>query len=555
MLLLEASHLEKSFGDRLLFRLDHLEVHSHDRIGIVGRNGAGKTTLLHILAGEESADAGHVHQYGSHALIRQIGLQGMEHAVGKRKKEWGLQHIHTTDTYMSGGEAVRLKIAHALEQGAQLLFADEPTSHLDMEGIEQLEKTLTNVDGAILLISHDRSLLDAICTQILEVEDGVVTLYPGNYSHYVLQKDQQRARAKFEYESYRKEVKRLTQVIHDKQQQTKGMLKKPRQMSHSEARLISNKNGAERRMANVAKSAKSMETRLSKLEKKEKPRELPRVQFDANSSQEIHAKAVIQLDRVTCKVGDRTLFQNLSCSIKPGMKLALVGKNGAGKSSLLNMIVRGTEGITVAQSCKIGYFTQTLALLDEEKTIVENVLVTSPQSETVVRTALARLLFRRDEVQKKVEMLSGGEKGKAALAKVFLSDANVLLLDEPTNYLDIPTQEELEQLLAEYPGTIVFATHDRSFINRVATHVLVFEGAVPVFFEGNYQQYVEWKERRKQTNVPVEEELLLLQTRLSEILGRLSIPIKDPAVKQELEEQFRELTNRIRELKSKLSSF
>ncbi|MGO0062177.1 ribosomal protection-like ABC-F family protein [Brevibacillus fluminis] len=547
MLLLEATQLEKSFGDRQLFKLEQLEIRRHDRVGIVGRNGVGKTTLLHLLAGEEPLLSGKIKRYAKTALIRQFGPGDAAETSARHRAVWGVTDVHDG---MSGGEQVRLKIAHALEQGAQLLFADEPTSHLDMQGIEQLEKALKDYDGALVLISHDRSLLDAVCTRILEIEDGVITEYQGNYSHYQEQKEHRRKRAHDEFDAYQREWKRLNQAIVEKKQRATGMSKIPKRFSSSEARLY--KEGASQRMEKVEKSTKALETRLARLKKKEKPREIARVQFDTAAYQEVHAKAAIMLDQVSRHTGDRTLFHKLSCTIKPGMKVALVGRNGAGKSTLLSMIAEGAPGIHVSQSCQIGYFAQSLSLLDESQTILANVAATSSQSETLIRTALARLLFREADVHKPVHLLSGGEKSKTALAKVFLSDANLLLLDEPTNYLDLLTQVELEQMLADYPGTIVFATHDRTLINKVADHVLVWEETGPVFYQGNYQQYVAWKETRNEARSAGADDLLLLQTKQGEIIGRLSMPIKDAALKEELEQQYQDITQKLRALRARM---
>ncbi|MCM3473152.1 ribosomal protection-like ABC-F family protein [Brevibacillus borstelensis] len=541
MLLLEARQIEKSFGDRVIFEAKKLEVFYGDRIGIVGKNGVGKSTLMHVLAGLTQPDAGQVNWYGSTALIQQID-QGEEAAetTGHARRMWGISHVHSQ---MSGGETVRLKIAAALEQQAPLLFADEPTSHLDMTGIRQLEESLLAYDGAVILISHDRELLDTICTRIWEVEDGKISEYKGNYSDYREQKEKKREREWFEYEEYRKEKERLTQAFTETKQRASEIRKAPKRMGNSEARLHKRKANGKREK--VEKAALAMESRLARLEKKEKPKELPSVKFDVNHYGEQHGRTIIQVQKVTRRVEGKTLFEKLSFSVRPGQKVAIIGGNGCGKSTLLSMIYSQADGISVSPSSRVGYFSQSLSILDENKSIWNNVRESSRHSDTTIRTALARMLFTNDEIHKTVSVLSGGERVKTALAKVFLGDYNVLLLDEPTNFLDIPTQEELERILLEFPGTILFASHDRKFIQRLADAVLCLDEEKLTLFSGTYQEYLERKNKPKRGR---EEERMVLETRLTDLIGRLSSPKLEQAEKEEMERAYRETLKQLREL-------
>ncbi|SEM68214.1 macrolide transport system ATP-binding/permease protein [Lihuaxuella thermophila] len=397
---------------------------------------------------------------------------------------------------MSGGERTRQKVISALAEKPALLLADEPTSHLDAEAVEWLEKELSRYPGALLLISHDRALLDAVCSKILEVENGQITVYQGNYSDYRRQKEEQLERSRFEYEQYVAEKKRLTQVVMDKKQKARSMEKPPKGMSPSEARLISNKQKANSARAKVEKQARAIQSRIEKLPKKEKPVELPTVQFDLDVYRPIEGKNALRLERLSKRFGKKELFHQLTCTIPSGKKVAVLGKNGAGKSTLLQMIASQAAGVHQAPLAKIGYFHQQLANLDEERSILNNVQGSSPYSETLIRTVLARLLFPREAVYKPVRVLSGGEKVKVALAKVFLSDANLLLLDEPTNFLDIFTREELEKVLRAYPGTILFASHDRWFIRKLADHLLILNEGTATYFTGNYDEYLESQQRK-----------------------------------------------------------
>ncbi|HDR7735387.1 TPA: ABC-F type ribosomal protection protein [Bacillus thuringiensis] len=517
MTILFASNIEKSFGDRTLFTLPSLEIQAQDRIGIVGVNGAGKSTLLQILSKEIEADRGIVTHHSSISIIPQLSEELPETTSSLAKGKWSIPNV--TDV-MSGGERMRLKIAHALEQNAGILFADEPTSHLDMVGTGQLEKALSSYKGALVLISHDREFLDNICTKIIEIEDGIIQEYKGNYSNYRKQKERERIQKQAEYEQYVQEKNRLEQSILQKKQRASSMTKIPTRFSSSESKLykLSGAHGQEQ----VSKAAKALETRLEKLEKKEKPKDFSQAQFDVQYHTPIHSKVAVQFNKATKKIGDRTLFKNMNGTIVPGAKLAILGANGSGKTTLFNMLLTNERGMQLSKSCKVGYFEQTLSILKTDKTILENVLEETKYTEAFVRTILARLLFRREDVHKPVHVLSGGERMKVALAKVFLGNYNMLLLDEPTNYLDLATQEELETMLQEYPGTILFISHDRAFIRSVADHILQVDESEPRVFHGNYEQYTK-RTTGNSVNV-TKQELLRLQTKLTEVISRISIP-------------------------------
>jgi len=548
MLLLEANKIEKSYGDRLLFRVEKVEVLDGDRIGIVGRNGTGKTTLLRILAQEDQPDAGEVRTFAKMAMIHQLEGEASESPSAKGIRTWGVKKVHAA---LSGGERNRLRIAAAMEKRAPLLLADEPTSHLDLPGIKQLEKAIQAYRGAIVLISHDRELLDAVCTQIWEVDDGKVTAYRGNYSSYCLQKEQLRNREWQEYEAYEKEKARLVEAAKEKKKQSERIRDTPKRMGNSEARL--HKRSANTKRGKLDQSAKALESRLAQLEKKEKPREMPQVKFDLHYGDEFLGRTVVHCESATIQAGDRVLFSDLSFSVRPGQKVALIGANGTGKSTLLSMIYDRAHGFTLPQSAKIGYFHQMLNTLDPALSILENVQMSSRYPQALIQTALARLYFQREAVHKPVAMLSGGERVKVALAKVFLGDYNVLLLDEPTNYLDIPTQEELEQILADYPGTILFATHDRRLIHRLADAVLSLDEPEPFLFTGSFQEFLERMERRRnpRSGTNREEQQLLLETRVSKLISQLSAPKGElsEGEKERLEKEYQEALQELRKWK------
>lgn len=545
MNILHAQNIEKSFGDRIIFTLPSLEIYENDRIGIIGVNGAGKSTLLQILSKEIEPDYGHVTHYGAAAIIPQIGERKSEAPSPFAKRKWNVSHV---EHKMSGGEHMRLKIAAALQQESSLLFADEPTSHLDLQGREQLEEALKSYKGAIVLISHDRTLLDHICTKIIEIEDGTIREYKGNYSQYRVRKERERTEQQNEYEKYISEKKRLEQSIIQRRQKASGMMGVPSRFGSAESKFF--KMGAANSQGNVMKAAKALETRLEKLEKKEKPKEMANSKFDVQYHAPIHSKYALHFHKTMKKIGNRTLFQHITGSIAPGSKLAITGKNGSGKTTLFRMVLGNERGVQLSKSCKIGYFEQTLSILQTDKTILENIMEETNYSEAFVRTVLARLLFRREDVYKPVSVLSGGERTKVALAKVFLGDYNMLLLDEPTNYLDVTAQEELEGMLTEYPGTVLFVSHDRTLIHNVADHILHIDEDAPRVFHGNYEQY---KTKLEQTSVnTIEQELMRLQTKLTEVIGKISTPSKKDDITL-LEREYERLLQEIRRCQQSLS--
>ncbi|MBY0005713.1 ABC-F type ribosomal protection protein [Priestia aryabhattai] len=540
MLLLEAINIEKSYGDRLLFQAEKLQVHRGERIGIVGKNGEGKSTLLHILMKKMSPDQGIVQTYGRAALIPQLDVQPTSAVSPEMKSQWS---VPAEADFLSGGEETRKKIAAALSSGAELLAADEPTSHLDVKGVEKFEEEMKSFTGSLLLISHDRELLNRLCTSIWEVEGGKIHCYEGNYQEYVTQKKHAVERQQFEYEQYVKEKQRLELASEEKSQKSKSLKKAPSRMGNSEARL--HKRAVGKQKAKLDRSAKAIETRIEKLEKKEKPKEMEEIHFDLSQFHQVHSKQVLSFDKVSASAGNHILFQNLKGGVKPGAKVAIVGKNGAGKSTLLNMIEQRTEGITVAKPVKLGFFHQRLENLDPAKSILENIKEDSPYTEQFIRTVLSRLLFKREDVYKKVEMLSGGERVKTALAKVFLGNYNVLLLDEPTNYLDLHTKEALQEVLKAYPGTILFVTHDRYFVKKLATHVLTLKQS-----KAELAAIEDTGKSKKASQQQNEAEKLALQLELTKVISELSIT-PEGKDKQRLEKRYEELLEERKRLNRK----
>jgi macrolide transport system ATP-binding/permease protein len=546
MLLGEMNAVKKYYGDRLILEVDNFKIYTGDRIGIVGMNGAGKSTFLNILTGRVVPEEGSIALKSGYSYITQLGDETSIEVDGAIGSRFGVNKLSTSG--MSGGERTRLKIAASLGKNTTLIIGDEPTSNLDREGIELLQKELKVFEGAVLLVSHDREFLDEICTAILEIEEGKIKIYKGNYTQYRVLKEQERERAHFEHEEYRRERERLEEVIGVTKDRVRTMKKAPARMGNSEARL--HKMGNQKAKASLERAVKNVRARMDKMEVKEKPKDLPEVNMDILSKDKLHCRIVFSGENINKSFGKRIIYKKAEFKIHNGSKTAIIGPNGSGKTTLINMIINNDPDINRAQGVKIGYFKQDIDLLDLNKTLLQNVMEDSLQSETFARTLLARLLFRREDLSKKVELLSGGERVKGALAKIMVSDFNVLILDEPTNYLDIYSLEAVEEALREYRNTMVFVSHDRRFVNNVADHILAIENNKIDSFDGSLGDYLSRKEQeqKKDDNAVDFAAIMLLENRMAELLGRLSMPSKKDDVAA-LDKEYKEILQKLRELR------
>ncbi len=608
MLLLEAVNIKKFYGDRQILGFDELKIYSGDRIGITGLNGAGKTTLLDILSGDTRPDEGIVKRYCRVGYIRQFDQKApgsndmvqdeVTGAAVRLLKEFEIDG-KLERTTLSGGERTRLRIAGALDKENLLLFADEPTSNLDCKGIEVLKQKLKAVE-TFVMISHDRSLMDSLCNIIIEVKDGSIRSFNGNFTFYKKQCEMENERALLEYEKYIEEKTALEEAITNRKRRAGKVKKAPSRMGNSEARLHTRQ--ANERQEKLHNAANSLITRLEKLEKKEKPREQPGIRLDFSLTEPPENKVVISAEHLSFSYGSVQVFKDIFFNAANGMKTALWGENGSGKTTLLNLIyaaylkshtqldtelwgadvagsdttesdVAGSDTtesdlkrkdadlkqfvtdakdlvkcISIVPKARLAYFRQTFEDLDPEKSVLENVMRDSVQNETAARTILARLLLQGDAVFKKVGVLSGGERIKAAFAKLFVSKANVLLLDEPTNYLDMQSIEALEGVLRDYEGTVLFVSHDRAFVNTVADRLLLTGNLSVRSFDGSLEEYEEQVKSLKRDIAQKSNELerTMLQMRITEIIGRLS---SSGSNSEALEEEYQRLIRRLKELR------
>ena len=491
--LILAEKVEMEFGERELFRFDRLTVYEGEKVGLVGANGAGKTTLLRVLAGELKPTRGNVKIAGDAAFFRQFAEEGQERLAdagfcelsGKEVSDMRVQD-KIWEQSVSGGEETRIRLAQAFSGDKPIIFLDEPTSNLDRKGIAVLKRKLAGLD-TLMIVSHDRALLGELCTRIIEIEDGKLTEYYGNYEDYMEQKQAAVARQWTEYENYHAEKKRLEKVFREKKEHARQIEKLPKNMTPREAGLRNflSHHPKDAKARKMEKAAKNVQRRIDAMEAKEKPQELPKIRPDFRLTDPPENRNVI-LGEGLCFAyeGGPVLFKDASFQIENKSRVAIVGDNGAGKTTLLHLIcaaagenstgmwVPEAGSISVVPKARIGVFEQDLSTIDYSKTVLDNVMEVSVQREAVARTILSRLLFFENDMKKPAGVLSGGERIKLAFARLFVSKVNLLILDEPTNYLDIPSIEALEEMFSEYEGTLVFVSQDEAFIRKVATKVL-----------------------------------------------------------------------------------
>lgn len=528
-MLFRLNDITKSFGAREILRGVSFQVNPSERIGLVGRNGAGKTTIFRLLTGAESPDEGdivrinnlklglleqhvdfdagetvhtaalsafkHIHDieaemrvlekrmetdHSEATLSKYADLQiafeqadGFSYAakaeavlfgVGFTREQWSME----TAT-LSGGQKNRLGMARLLLSDADVLLLDEPTNHLDVNAVEWLEEHLQTYERAYVIISHDRYFLDRTTTRIIEIENGKAVSYKGNYSKFLVERELRREQQQREYENQQSLINKTEEFI---------------------------RRNLEGQKTKQAKSRRNMLERMERLDavKSEKHGgnfNLRNVERAGNN--------VLTTEDLAIGYGDKTLGANINISLHRGGVLGIIGGNGTGKTTLLRTLlgeIREISGRVVwGTKTSIGYYSQTLDDLHAGNEVHAEMRRVAPNVENVViRSFLARFLFFGEDIEKKVRDLSGGEKGRLALAKLIYSQKNVLVLDEPTNHLDIPAREALEAALDEYPGTVVTVSHDRFFLDRIASQMLSFEpdGRV-IDFNGNYTELHDWK--------------------------------------------------------------
>lgn len=485
-----------------LFDNVSFDVAAGERAILFGQNGSGKTTLFKLLVGELSPQSGSIDVLGTVGVVEQTVFDGettaldyvmqgdsaryalylsvtsgdsarvleaydealatdafeLELEARQALKRLGLDGYETSRLReLSGGEQTRVQLARLTMRHVDIVLLDEPTNHLDLDSIEWLTRWVNEFPGTVLAISHDRQFIDDVATVILELDEGTIVRYPGNYTAYKHQKAEERVRDERAHARYMARKSELLDMI----AQYKGW--------HLKAKATASVRspGAQKGAANLAIKMKARERKLEQLEaaRPDRPKEAAHisVRFQADP---LEAKTWIEVDNVSFGY-DEPIFEQLSFTVNRGDRISIVGPNGSGKTTLLKLLISelvpDVGDVKRHPKLKIGYFSQTLARLPAEGTLLDALLAESDITETEARTLLAHFLFRRDEVYKPIQEASMGEKCRIAFLILYFSDADLLALDEPTNYLDVATREQIEAALEVYRGGLILISHDRTF--------------------------------------------------------------------------------------------
>ena len=534
-MILNATNISKSFGSNEIIKDANFLVNEHEKVAIVGVNGAGKTTLLKILTGEEHADSGNVILAKDAKLgyLRQINnvdstlsiidelytviehilnmekrmlemQEQMQHLSGEELEALYSSYTALTHSYelmdgyaakskvigilkglgfdendferkintLSGGQKTRVFLAKLLLEEPDIILLDEPTNHLDLRSIEWLESYLLNYKGAVIIVSHDRYFLDKIVSKVIDIENAEVQMYSGNYSDFSAKKQMLLDAKMKEYLNQQQEIKHQEAVI-----------TKLKQFNREKS----------------IKRAESRQKQLEKIDRVEAPvTHIENMKLSLDISKE-SGKDVLTVHDLSKSFDEKHLFSNINFEIKRGERVAIIGDNGTGKTTLLK-IINGllspdTGEVIYGSNVSIAYYDQEHQVLHMDKTLFDEISDTYPDmNNTQIRNILAAFLFTGEDVFKKIGDLSGGERGRVSLVKLMLSKANFLLLDEPTNHLDILSKDVLESALNSFPGTICYVSHDRYFINKTATRILDLTGNRLLNYIGNYDYYIEKRE-------------------------------------------------------------
>jgi len=534
-MLFRLSDIYKSYSGHEVLRGVTFQVNPSEKIGLVGRNGAGKTTVFRLVTGEETADSGDVIKINNlklgllaqhvdftenetvhtaalsafkrihdieaemrrletemareatdEILERYAALQtefeaedGFSYAARAEAILLGLgfpKEMWTLETgNLSGGQKNRLGMARLLLANSDVLLLDEPTNHLDVEAVEWLENFLAGYDKTYVIISHDRYFLDRTTDKIIEIENGKAVSYKGNYSEFLIEREERREQMRREYENQQAFIAKTEEFV---------------------------RRNLEGQKTKQAKSRRNMLQRMARLDAVTADK--PQGNFNLKSVTRA-GQNVLTVEDLAIGYGEKVLAAGINFTLTRGEALGVIGGNGTGKTTFLKTVLgtlRENSGkIIWGTKTDTGYYSQNLEDLEPRNEVIQELRRVAPAAENgELRSFLARFLFSGEDVFKQVKDLSGGEKGRLALAKLIYSNKNVLVLDEPTNHLDIPSREALEDALDAYQGTIIAVSHDRFFLDKIATQIFSFEDAGGIeIYDGNYSEFHDWKSRKGET--------------------------------------------------------
>lgn len=471
---LELKDIEKRYEGKLVLAVEKLNLYENERIGIVGGNGQGKSTLLNIIAGEIEPDKGMISRLVDFHYYRQIEeKQNQSYTDIDFELLSRLSVPDYSPEFYSGGESARFRLARIFSQYKMGLLMDEPTTHLDSDGIEFLKTELKYYYGTVIVVSHDRAFLDTVVNQIWEVKSGQIKIYKGNYTQYKEQKEQEETEQIKVHNQYLKEKHRLEQAAKEKQKQAQKISKvssKNKNRNIKPSRLSSSKQKDTVQKA-AHKSAKAIEKRVEQLKSVDRVVVDKEIQFPQSETVEIHNHFPIMGEQVTIKKGDKLLLNQVDFQFPLGKRIGIKGENGSGKSSLLKYILANADGIILSPKVIFAHYHQMDYKLTTDISALNHLAQDSEYPEPVLRSVLNNLGFNQTEILKSVLNLSGGEATRLAIAKIFTDPSNILVLDEPTNFIDVQTIVALESLMKSYQGTILFTSHDEYFMNNISEQI------------------------------------------------------------------------------------
>lgn len=597
MILLQANQVARLFGDEVLFQNIQLEVQDRSRIALVGRNGTGKSTLLKILAGIEEADQGTISKTKDLTMgyldqhtglestktiweemltvfepiqkmerrLRELENQISDVTVQENVKLYEqvlneydrLQHkfndlngygyeseiksvlhgFRFDESYLnhlisnlSGGQKTRLALAKLLLEKPDLLILDEPTNHLDIETLGWLENYLQNYRGALLMVSHDRYFLDKIVQEVYEISRMKISHYKGNYSRYLDQKAERLERELKEFEKQQVEINKLEDFV------AKNLVR-----------------------ASTTKRAQSRRKQLEKMDRLDRPQGDEKSAHFLFGIERQSGREVLEIEQAAIGYENTILCEPIDIQVRKQEAIALVGPNGVGKSTLLKTIIDDLPLIKgnkkIGHHVTIGYYDQEQANLTSHQSVLEELWSEHrTTSEKDIRTILGSFLFSGEDVKKTIPLLSGGEKARVALAKLSMNRDNFLILDEPTNHLDIDSKEVLENALIDYEGTLLFVSHDRYFINRIATSILELSEKGSKLYHGNYDYYLEKKIEEEQLRILLNEDISEVSEVVTDTKKNFVLDKQKQKEKRQIERQVEKLEMELHEIEEVIES-